>query len=718
MVSEHERRYRDFIEGKKARGPFLTESKPDIMREVTHEWFLSLKKGLERTEFVKNLEADVRETDLARRIGRTDDRFGLPGETPPTACNEADLQNRIAAKFGFGQNTLWAKKEALGSYGLLLTIIRELRQPRDRGVRSSAKGDAHAIDGQAVVKVCAALANLVAPCCWTAHYWDRRLNRARLLHCERLFFPHTQHGFVWTGDAPRAILFDEQEGPIYTAGSRLLRDFQHPGTFQKREEIETWWAIRLRWHRSRIALMLNWRRGIECHYKHEDLQLAVRYVIGWLTASDFDVCGELETRPDLEKWNVGQYLHPVVDCTNDQSSVGRKLKRALVAFLNPRQPGYRINVRWAKHSQGETKFPQSEFPESRTPDGPDYKVTTDRDELVLGSVCAQAAAFRCPLLIHDVGELILKHKAEHGTIRVAGNASRKWSDLGVYANGKTPASEIVVPIKYGKLVVGAANIEYDHPEPGTVQLHRAELLTRLFESVYALGMMAGKGLPSGWRDVYDDLLSPGDEAASSVELFRRFCAWVVSASAASVAYIVTYEGSSRSWVPLALRGRTEFLTDHMHRTSGRPGPKPDMDSVLKRMDRHVPSARETALRLCEESICQKLLPLRRGYTWEIFTTMQPEPIPNTRATQLRMAVPEPLRTWFESMLGIPLACAPDAQPDGVLWLGWESRSDVPGGAKESTDKKLLHIAQTIQPLLRIVAALYALYRYCDDDNVG
>ncbi len=123
--------------------------------------------------------------------------------------------------------------------------------------------------------------------------------------------------------------------------------------------------------------------------------------------------------------------------------------------------------------------------------------------------------------------------------------------------------------------------------------------------------------------------------------------------------------------------------------------------------------------LIEHTVASRLLPRRRGLNWSVFSTKRPEFIPDTHSDKKKFD--ESTRRYARTLLGLPFCHDVNAQSDGVLWVSWQRQ---PRGLTDlqlhvnHEDQFVRSATQRLRPVLEAVAAMYAVYRYCDPDSAS
>jgi hypothetical protein len=618
-----------------------------------------------------------------------------------------------ARKAGYAPESLWIRPAATLSYALLVELVFHLGLPRRLNSEATPPRDPLAVEKEnrnEVRDACRRFCELIEPSCETAYYYDRSSNRSAFLYQHGLWYPETMEGISWTNDAPRRVLFDDSSGPwclsLSSDGQPEIIEDQIGGigSFRFRENVETMWAYQARWDRSRLALFLNWRNGQKPKYRDNDIgtgdmRLAWRYLVGWLAISRSNVVGDHLRRDQYSRLPVvpGTIIEQVARVFDrpDEWEKGEALESAIHTALNIENPRLR-SVHWVasdltspKPERNTLVFRRGAYPNQPT-DHPAFRLKDPQEGMVDASISAQCASWGVPILIRNMDDPMANEHLRH------------WRDLDVPhrtdegEEWKT-LSEMAVPIKRSNgNPRGVICVEHSEPNALTpAHVHRAQLVGHLFSRLEELKASDTAG---HYWSFAQKLCTAG--LPSGNKLFKEFCQWIVNDgkinATADLAYVLTYDGSARVFRPLGVSTSERFQREYIKH---------------ERLEKKISSS------VLEDGLIRWLLPKTRGRSWRAL--MQLEPVCVWFVDEnLRPPTSELSQKYFKTLLGLPLVGETNAQPDGVLWLRWMEQPV----SRWHTEKKLVNgILNIIDPMIPVVSAIYAVYRFCgreDDTLVG
>jgi len=636
----------------------------------------------------------------------------------------------------YAAQVLLTREETALTYRLLLNAIGLLGpdDPVDPG-RQHDKGYYEEKKAR-VEKACRAFCSLLLPHSQAAYFRNRRFNRTDLLYTSGLRFPEMMHGFVWTPDLPTRVIFDEGQDLIYPPFPQGAAPPEAPGRFRVREQVDRVVGIRLSWGVSTVALFLNWRRGEAKESgqpnsaadwrppgPNEDpaaslqsLDLAVRYFTGWLEASGLDLSQAYDKAP---RTHLNQLIASLGKAARhkDHGQRAGMLTNALDNLLYPLSGGCHCNVHWTNDEpmDGHERHRLLLFnPDKYAPfagdDAPRFPSDTQGNSvprfplalnsagLVDYSVCALAGTWKIGLLIDNLD-------------REIPGAARTWRSLHQGRAGFLCQSEIAVPLVDGDdgEVRGVVNVEC----AGVLKpahLRRVELAAYLFQKLHSFYLA---DMPKSDRSLIDQLVDHGHPVTTFQHACKLFCQWVAAPDQlnADLAYVLIYDPRARVFRPqgitLSRELARQFLANPKESENfGRSCPDP------KWLRQYEADKTDFTHSLIEHMAGARLLPKRRGLTWDIFTNKTPRDFDKPKDEGARAR-------YIQAGLGLPFCHDRRAQADGVLWVSWGNDTGrqptaAPVGGDAHAEQKL----QRLNRVLEVVAAVYALHRYYDPDNAA
>lgn len=598
-----------------------------------------------------------------------------------------------AGSLQYEVHALWTKPERDIAYALLVDTVYALGQVSAKVRQFEMRAgldDAFARQRRVVEVAVSEFCALLNPSCTTVYSWNRRLNRTCILHHSGLRYPEAMYGISWRHDLPRMVLFEENDW-IDRRYPREVAPPKTPPGFRTRERVKVCWAIQLRWDRSRMVVFLNWRDAAPV-YKGEtltakDVELAVRYLNGWLSCAAIDLSWDL----DPISCPPSDILEDVGRALDAQTSreIGDELEKAALHALGV-DPQRHCSIHWVESARGREprsvlQFKYDCYDCCPAEAQPEFSLEPGPDGLVKKSVSAQAAVWEAPILIED-----LDTKVPHDS------PARAWRDISVGRPDWYTRSEIALPIKWAGRVRAVINVEHSRELLTKEHVRRVELVSHLFSRLHEL--RNGKvELVKGDCSFVRGLTERGRLPKDGVDLLKRFGEWVRQRVAADLVYVLVYDHTARIFRPRGVSASDDFISLYLQGEYEHKGRK------------QSPSMRL----ICEDSMAHKLFPKRRGRAWKVFTSLRPEAVPEVRTAD---PPPSPFTLkyfWEGSLLGLPFLCEANAQPDGVLWIRWRKQ---PNGLGEDDRYLDSTVPELLEPVLEVVAAVYAVYRYCDRDE--
>jgi hypothetical protein len=663
----------------------------------------------------------------------------------------------VAAKFKYCQrDTLCvvAKQGCRNAYDVLLRLVHLLETPES--LRAHGHGDVNNPgDHTKLVRLaCERFSELVGADCTVAYYWDRQINRTRVLF-NTARYPECMEGLSFVNDLPRHELFNDTSSPVdvIDASPQALgpRGIQL-GTFRQREGIETTWVARVRWERGRLAIFWNWRAGstpkirppqsehrssnpnpppaVERALEPRDLCPAVRQFAGYLSSLRLAVNERMPgptwpactTITDL--WNIVQdqdntTLTSGFDPTKERMarSLVELIKRLVLAEL-PTQANVdvRCGFHWTDWTSSGSNVTTLLLRRPKSPTGEGGKsvdlnlssrVANRGGQVEPGqSITYQSAVWNAPILIPDMNQ---------------GPNAQYWRERNLpQAAPFVSNSQMAVPIKDSKgKLIGVINVE----------ANRSNYLSReCLRAVQMVGSIFGRLLEvkhdqrsSGVADFVNVALADAGGGMNLDYFSWRFCDHILTKSSLKPdqVYLLTYDTNSRHFRPRAVRcskGHYEAIWT---------------SATKKNVPRDVTEYAD----LLDAAVVHRLIPKRRGRTSTAFATVEPEVVWPT--TQEQPPTSQYTRDHFYAAIGVPFRSDVSAQPDGVLWLRWhndpcglhDDPDELMGGVQtgaartpaddpkfdSETRAKIKqqikeNVVKELEPIMGVAASIYALIR--------
>lgn len=706
-----------------------------------------------------------------------------------------------------------SRQKAATAYRVLIEVIGALG-PLPESV-PSMPAERHKELVQDALK---AFAGVFQPSCEVGYFRNRMLNRTELLYERNTLFPEAMYGFSWAHDIATKVLLDESPQLLYPPFPTET-GYAKPGRFgvwkfPQREEVDGKRVIgfRLSWAQTSVALFLNWRNNDgaakllarfpeiwvkfdnaygeyenalsrlrqERPYREtswrnlreklrqalgaelQSFEIAVGYLIGWLSASKLDLYNLQDKTSSIV--NPSQLVSDVEAAASTElpADQAQRLKSAVTAALE--ESGYYCDVLWvetipdadgrscphliypAEYRRGTAEGAVGAGGET----GVRIKLDLDTEEKLVPAntgICHQAAKWQTGLLIQDFNRIIVP------------DGTRTWNDLYISrvdsrSVGWRCTAEIALPIfgpdnapggpNAAERVIGVVNIERNGKLTAE-HLHRAELVVFLFQRLRALHHWAAQLPTTSDRRaragvLMSDLLrAPSHFNFQSV--CKRYCEWVREELTADLVHLSIYDSRRDVFRPMGVTasvdlvkkflkkeglnlGRTsnglEILAEELYEaarmgSSDRNPPEGPRSWNLGRNERAA--IKEAVHALIEHVIATRLIPSRRGTTWDIFT----KKIDAQYTPQLSRNLVRSFGDYVKTRLGLPFCPNDDAQAEGVLWVSWSQKPterDLPALAPFLGDGDALkeQIQQQLQPVSEVVAGLHALYRYFVPDR--
>jgi hypothetical protein len=635
---------------------------------------------------------------------------------------------------GYTAQVLLSRAHAGPAYRVLIDVIGALGPPSviEAATQDRRRPDFHTAQIERATAGCRAFCSVFQPSCQTAYFRNRRLNRSYFLYEHGLKYPEAMRGFVWAQDLPTAVIFDERPVALYPPFPTESGEPQTPGNFREREHVleNRVIGVRLAWDQSRVALFMNWRSGddsddkcrpelrdiwaaMDKTYQKDErplpalkpLELAVRYFTGWLSASGIDLSEAYDPKPLATPWNL---IELVGQAAKEAEPEGRGLvlEGAIRSAVN--LPDEHCNIHWTNESaegghppRGLLRFKTGRYNDQDVETRPAFPLALDQEGLVERSICALAGTWKAPLFVADLERQITD--------------TRRWRDIHYPRTGFKCLRELAVPIVDRHGVLGVANVECGSERLTAEHLRLTELITHLFQKLYPIYQT--KGSVSA-RDLIDQLVDPGHSTKTAQRLCKLFCNWVASAFRADLVYLMIYDARVRVFRPLGTtvsrQNARAFLSDRQE-CFGLGIDEGDQAACGDLQEQYRTRAEKGGIHgLIEHAVASRLLPRRRGYAWQIFTTKEPRIRDSDE-------IDEQVRRYAKMMLGLPFCQDTNAQADGVLWISWQKRPKRSVGRRASPHKKREFVEKAwnqLRDVIEAVAAMYALYRYCDPDEAS
>lgn len=575
-----------------------------------------------------------------------------------------------------GQHKPWIPCVQLG------VRLEQVKNGRREGLLTLEEGQQ-----EYVKRAFGALAQILKADCWTAYYWDRAINRARLFAWENLWWPQTLQGLDVRQDLPRQALFAAERAPQM----RRIPDQSAAGTFRRRERIAQAWGVFLRTSRMRFVLFLNWRTGSALPtWNPDDIQPALSYLNGWLEESGVDFKGKPLNWGSTFPEKLREFMSNILD----PNTVEEKwLKEALGLGL-PTESGDQVRIRKYDPQKKAILF---------TEDGlKDCATESDEDGLVQRGISAQSVAWEASLLIPDLDAPMF---AEDHPLRK--HPPRKsWREHGVYAQTRRPpGGELAVPVvrehkevhedgrtEIKEKIIAVANIEHrNHRQLTPDCQHRAEAIVRLFQVVHEL---------RGWSDEHIrkfgmSVLSEDWELNTARGLLSKFIRFAVTTVGADLGMVMMYDADLRSFVPEVVAGsrasRMHYLASFKNRFDG---------AFQTKCAETIDRDKDPVGLLCDDGSKGYLLPGRRGLTWQVFVENRAQHIEEFRSRSEQDGKTEGVPRFCRSGVVAPLRAGERAAPQGVVWLIWGM------GSEKKSESELRTAHESILPVLKLAAALF------------
>ncbi len=715
--------------------------------------------------FFKYLWCEVLD-DTARRRFRK--QWGIKGNArgAPYAKAFGRILD-VVESVGYDLDGVAVRRKAAPGYAVLIRAIAALGSPLPGGDGEErpqpGTPERFKDDRKRAVEALAAFCNVFPADCWTAYYRNRRLNRVYRLASEAdtesgLRYPETMAGFVWRHDLPTRLLFSDQSTNLFPPFPETNGPLT-PGCFQAREDIDPRRVvgIRLAWDQTRLVLFMNWRKCSPEHARKrmlerpalravwgdldrnctgaegaaespmQSLQLAVRYLTGWLNVAGIDLSEAVESRGPSRRTTPGDIFCKVAKAALEgtQEDQAQEVRSAVEKLLEVEA---HVNLHWTNGAAVGEDPPRSlivfrtgKYQDSEEASSPAFPIEADKEGLVHQSVCALAALWDIPLLIRDFQRRI--------------SDTRTWSDLHYRRSGPTCTSEIAIPLCDDQGPLCVLNVECVGGHKGDLRpadLRQSELVMHYFGAMHA----AVRSPHAGTRELIEHLFTmPSPPNAQA--LLRKFLKRISSAEAlnADLAYALIYDPRVRVFRPMGVyvsrASLNQFFSSPVERSNlDRHANAAALELTLEKSKEK--SWEKQVHALAEHAIATRLLPRRRGKTWSVFTSGRPilvGPVDDD-ARQ---------RCWWTSdgrpqddesrdpaaqayapyRFAFPLASQESGKADGVICLAWREPpahlgfehlgpGDYPKFAEE--------IKKRTGAAAAAVAAAYALFRYFDPDS--
>jgi hypothetical protein len=579
----------------------------------------------------------------------------------------------------------------------------------------------HAVARHAIERFCEAIGCDL----FTAYSRDGRLNRVKVLHLhEDTYYPEAMQGFVWREDIPTRFLYSK-EGTIFVpplpdagdSGMKGRYGFQHRESIDPARVI----AIRMIWEQSRFVVFLNWRkrnatqtrkllerkphlRAIfkelnEAHASRSSgekiptLMLAVRYLTGWLALSGIDLSEGRELLS--KKFDASMTINKTILAgkeykESDHAGELTSIVRDVCGFESNSSVRRITDDGQVDFSNRSLASPENYPIEPR---GPDHI-------LVERSICAQAALWGLPLLIHDLDKPLPAPQP--------GGRVETWRDIHVATSSFQCQSEIAVPV--GQKGTPRCVINVEAKTVGALRpehVHRIELIAHLFDKVLAIE-----------HPKHAEFVSTLNEhLASAQSLLKGLMNWFHRELKTDLAYALIYDPRVRVFRPMGI-------------TISQPNARRFLTNPLESPNIALQAAADTnplVVALIEHAIANRLLPSRRGKSWDVYRESKLSlTVYKGRKARVRSggenANPRKVddltaEKYAPIQLAVPLSHQPDARPDGVVWLTWlqEDVAENVAGAPVTDTVFETNVHNKIRPLIEVAAAAYAIYRYVDPD---
>lgn len=651
------------------------------------------------------------------------------------------LAFRDSAKGGqYALQVFWANMETLSAYrvnlqfiyilGRATTTLKRLRRrallraakPCDTKESDTRASAAKAAETKLVQQVLQAFGRLVNASCLTAYHWDRPSNRISLIHQWQLRYPAAMHGTSFRAELPRRTLFDEPTSETTESYPRMVPLPKGRQGFHTREGIERCWAFRFAWDRGRMAVFLNWRAGETPRFHPRpccedllgepveldirDVELASRQLAGWLAEWSFDLNEALQEFPACQPRNVIEQLAGAAKSGIGTDSGRLALESAMTTFVDLKS-GRHCSVHEVSETADADGLPEYKLHFKPLEPGSHYirpgskgiipregKSTFDvssvpQDTLVQESVCAQSLRWRTSVFAPDIQEACCQHPPPTEN-------SLKWSDLSVRHEGDAHSGEIVAPITWK-----AAGSEQDQiravlnleaMEAGSIERHhlrRAEVASRLFARLRECESGSAEA-----KKFIGSITSGATGIGDTRTLLKRLTDWALKNAGADLAYVLVYDHDKRSFHPFVASASGPFLEQYLKQ-------------VYKLSATAVVSCMHDTKAVCEDSLLHRLVPKRRGRSWQVFRNVEPLEIRYV-AGNLDPAVSKFSLEYFlhGRLVALPLASEVSAHPDGILWLRWVASNS------RIRESSLDELRERMAPVLETVAAIYLVYWSC------
>lgn len=617
---------------------------------------------------------------------------------------------------GVTGRTLWCRGRAASAYTNLIEAVNGLGRSAEVEqhlvYRADDGGDlALSRSANAPLELAAwTIAHIAAVSCWTLYGWDAAGQRPFLMKYDGVISPQLMAGGHWHNSLARRLLLHDAATPCVRT-CQMHR--QRATTFIRRERIRESWAVPLRTHGCRAVLFLNHRdpantpRNLEAVLRANggappgwlrprpgaplprsgtaleprDLFLAVRYVIGWLSARRFQLRSPSRRLSDVTPGAVlSELLHAA---RGDHYPAVRSVARAAriicksVGEVTPAEfdPAagvlrFQLNSRQTLAAGPQPGQPKHSVERPVAAQG----AYGERE----GSLCGVALRQRRSVYLPDIPPPSkIKAQKPESTTAAANLLESRLSQPHPGAKVAWDThSEVAVPVVAGATPLGAVSLEladaYGMKAPQPPSAGDDAVSGPVLYWVEVAALLAGAiakvraSEPTGPDRAFLDTIAGSPPIGRPVAVHSRFCTWALGAFNADLCCAYAYDGRIESFRPAAVAADPDFCraVTAVHSDFATPGLNLDSPPQLE---------------LFVHALRDLLIPRRRGLIWQVFRRGRPIFIPDVIEAARAGRIRNYLSVGFLGTLAaVPMQFHESCAPAGVLLIGWR-----PGNAPDA-----------------------------------